>query len=385
MKVATEPIPTRTSRADVDAVLRQARRAVSGPVVFRRNGSRAVLEPAEIAAALRSRLVGEGDRARLTLDITPDVVVEGFGDTMTAFERDPVSARVVLSGGRPHIIKGRNGFAFDLGDATQQLFEVATGDSKRTVVLRGDVREAGLTNAEARDLRITEKVSEFTTYHACCENRVSNIHRIADIVAGVVIRPGETFSLNDFVGERTRAKGFVADAAILDGEYVQAVGGGVSQFATTTYNAAYFGGYEITEHKAHSYYISRYPEGREATLSYPYVDLKITNTSPYGILIDTSYTDESITVTFWGKKWVDVSSDTGPRTNVTKGDTDFRERDNLPPGSQQVFQDPADGFDVTVTRTLRFPDGRVKSEDVFTRYSPQPRIIKRNRPGVDAG
>ncbi|MGH3666335.1 MAG: VanW family protein, partial [Egibacteraceae bacterium] len=191
----------------------------------------------------------------------------------------------------------------------------------------------------------------------------------------------ETFSVNDYVGERTEAKGFVGGGAIQDGEFVEEVGGGVSQFATTTYNAAFFGGYEIPVHQAHSYYISRYPEGREATLNYPTVDLQITNNSPYGFLIDTSYTDTSITVTLWGKKWVDVSTTKSGRTNFTTGETIYRENDDLPEGSEQVIQSPGRGWDVTVTRTLDYLDGGTETEEIFTRYQPQLGIIERNRPG----
>src|SRR5262249_22971191 len=85
--------------------------------------------------------------------------------------------------------------------------------------------------AQAEQLAIKEKISTFTTRHQCCQNRVSNIHRIADIIRGHVIKPGETFSINDFVGRRTTEKGFLVDHVIEDGEFREDVGGGISQFA----------------------------------------------------------------------------------------------------------------------------------------------------------
>jgi vancomycin resistance protein YoaR len=148
---------------------------------------------------------------------------------------------------------------------------------------------------------------------------VANIHRIADLVNGVLIRPGETFSVNAFVGPRTADKGFVSDATIQDGEFVDEIGGGVSQFATTMFNAAFFGGYDIPEHKPHSQYISRYPAGREATLDYPEVDLKIRNNSPHGLLVATSYTGTTVTVSFYGTPWVQVEPLARGRTLVPAG------------------------------------------------------------------
>ena len=143
---------------------------------------------------------------------------------------------------------------------------------------------------------VTEKVGEFTTRHACCQNRVTNIHRIADIVRGIYLLPGESVSLNEYVGRRTREKGFVAAGAIRSGHLEDEVGGGVSQFATTIFNAAFFAGLDIPVYQAHSLYFSRYPFGREATISHPAPDLVLHNVTAYPVLIWTSYTDTSITV-----------------------------------------------------------------------------------------
>ncbi|HWL49793.1 MAG TPA: VanW family protein, partial [Acidimicrobiia bacterium] len=154
---------------------------------------------------------------------------------------------------------------------------------------------------------IVEKVSEFTTPHNCCETRVRNIQRIADIVRGVYLVPGETISLNEYVGPRTVENGFFAAGAIRQGHLVDEVGGGVSQFATTIFNAAYFAGMDFVEYRSHSLYFSRYPYGREATISSPAPDLAMTNTTNHPILIWTSYTDESITVSMYSTKHIEIA------------------------------------------------------------------------------
>ncbi|HVM21651.1 MAG TPA: VanW family protein, partial [Egibacteraceae bacterium] len=377
--VATEDVDPVTTDADVDEVYAQARQAVSAPVTLSRSGQDVTLSPEDIGAVLRTRVV-EDDDQRIQLRVVPDRLTETIGsDRIAAFEQEPESARFEVGGGSVRIIDSSDGFSFDPRAAADQLLALATGDGSREATLEGQVEEPDLTTQQAEDLNVVEKVAEFTTNHDCCQSRVTNIHRIADLVDDTLIKPGETFSVNGHVGERTEAKGFVGGGAIFEGEFVEQIGGGVSQFATTLYNAAYFGGYEIVEHKAHSYYISRYPEGREATLNYPNVDLKIRNNSPHGLVIDTSYTDTSITVAVYGTTWVEVDSETGPRRNITRPTTQYRENDELPKGSQRVVQEAgSNGFDVTVTRILRFPDGETRREEVTTTYLAQPRIIERN-------
>ncbi len=164
--------------------------------------------------------------------------------------------------------------------------------------------DGGQARAEAWGIR--ELVGSFTTRHACCAARVANIHRIADLVRGQVIEPGETFSVNDFVGRRTRAKGFVAAGVIQSGHFTDQVGGGISQFATTTFNAAFFAGLDIDEYQSHSIYISRYPYGREATLSFPLPDLELTNNTPYAAMLWPTYTGTSITMDIWSTKHFEV-------------------------------------------------------------------------------
>lgn len=165
-----------------------------------------------------------------------------------------------------------------------------------------DPRLAGWASGE----QIVEKVGEFTTRHQCCQSRVNNIHRIADIVRGLYLLPDESVSLNEYVGRRTRAKGFVPAGAIRSGHLEAEVGGGVSQFATTIFNAAFFAGLDIPVYQAHSLYFSRYPFGREATISHPAPDLVLHNTTDYPVLIWTSYTDTSITVSMYSTENVEV-------------------------------------------------------------------------------
>lgn len=203
---------------------------------------------------------------------------------------------------------------------------------------------------------IVERVSSFTTPHSCCENRVINIQRMADIVRGYYLVPGQVLSLNEYVGPRTREKGFVAAGAIRSGHLVPEVGGGVSQFATTIFNAAYFAGLDFVEYQAHSLYFSRYPFGREATISNPAPDLVFENTTDYPVLIWTSYTSSSITVSIYSTKNIEVeqvATRTSSRNQCTYVETD-RER-VYADGRTEIdtfwaLYRPADGIDCNGNR-----------------------------------
>jgi len=148
-----------------------------------------------------------------------------------------------------------------------------------------------------------ERVSSFTTFFDCCQNRVTNIRLMAREVDGYVVMPGETFSIDRVVGPRTSAKGYLPAPYLQNGEgRCCAVGGGVSQFGTTIHNAVFWGGYQIDSHRPHTGWISRYPLGIEATLVYSSIDYKFTNDTTTPVYIETSSKSTSVTVELWGNQ-----------------------------------------------------------------------------------
>ena len=165
-----------------------------------------------------------------------------------------------------------------------------------------------LTEAEALAFQGSYLLGQFTTYHNCCENRVVNIQLMADTIHGHVVLPGEVFSVNATVGQRTAAKGYLPAGAII-GAYVQCcdlpdnMGGGTSQFGTTIYNAGFFAGLEDVEHRPHSLDFDRYPDGREATMGWPHPDVAFRNDTGRPVIITTHHSGfygTSITVRIWG-------------------------------------------------------------------------------------
>ena len=377
-----------TDQAALDDAVARAQRAVSDSLVLTANGGAAVLSPSEIATVLRTR---EQD-GRLTLVANRKALAEVIAPDLPAVEVQPTDATFRVNAGlttfddqgsvtwspRPAdvgVVPSQTGELYDPKVAAAQVGPLLDG-GVREAELELPTAEADLTTAEAEALNVNQLIGTFTTYHSCCQNRVTNIQRIADIVRGEVLEPGETFSINDHVGQRTRAKGFVADGVIIRGELEEQVGGGISQFATTMYNAAFFAGIPILEHSAHSLYISRYPLGREATLNYGTIDLRIENDTSNGIYIHTSYTDESITVSLFGNNGGrQVTANMGQPYDYRDFDTRTRGTAELYEGQQRVVQEGADGYKVTVQRVIR-GGGMDRTENIVTTYSPKPRVVE---------
>ncbi|MGF1617630.1 MAG: VanW family protein [Acidimicrobiia bacterium] len=244
-----------------------------------------------------------------------------IGDAVSpSFEVDG-EAVAVLAPGKPAEICCSANTAQKLGDA---ILAGASGPFVLTTRPDDDPTRTAWYDGSL----IVERVSSFTTPHSCCENRVINIQRMADLVRGFYLVPGQVISLNEHVGPRTAEKGFVPAGAIRSGHLVPEIGGGVSQFATTIFNAAYFAGLDFVQYQAHSLYFSRYPFGREATISNPAPDLVFENTTDYPVLIWTSYTPSSITVSMYSTKNIEVeqvATRTSSRNQCTYVETD-RER-----------------------------------------------------------
>jgi hypothetical protein len=266
------PAQPEIDEADVQTAMNEfANPAVSAPVILEFDTARVRLSPAEFAPALGMKpengaLVPDLHEARLNRIVQRE---------LTGADGAPVDATVRLVDGSPKVISSRPGVAYEPSDVADAFLELVVRDpGERRMAVKATVKNAEFTTKEARRLRIKERVSSFTTYYPYAEYRNINIGRAAELVNGTVLKPGETFSLNGTVGERTAENGFTKGFIISDGVFKEDFGGGVSQMATTTFNAMFFAGLEDVEHKPHSFYIDRYPVGREATVAWGAVDLR---------------------------------------------------------------------------------------------------------------
>jgi vancomycin resistance protein YoaR len=255
--------------------------------------ARITIAPEDVAGTLDARV----RKGAIELRLDPVQLSEALGNEVAVFTTRPVAADFgVQPDNSVRIIPSVNGRELDLRKVAKAILAEHHAIDAPFKIIRPE-RDT----AWAKRLGIKEVVSSFTTHHPCCAARVTNIHTAALLMDNTVVEPGQVFSLNDVVGPRTPERGFVS-APVFYGEFTEDFGGGVSQIATTTFNAAFWGGFEIVDHKPHSVYFTRYPMGREATVNYPEIDLRWRNDSKHGVLVKTSFTDESITVTLFGDR-----------------------------------------------------------------------------------
>ncbi|GAA5159306.1 MULTISPECIES: VanW family protein [Amycolatopsis] len=365
--------PVAVSPEAVQTALTQlAQPAVSGPVVIHGDGKDATVKPEAIAAALRFE---PADGGTLAMKVDNAKIVEAAGPQLKSTEKQGKDAQIVFSGGQPTVEESVDGRGVDWNPTLEPLPELLKRTGQRELTAKYVDTPAKVTTEQANQLGIKEVIGEFTTGGFAADSGV-NIRTVAQKVNGAIVKPGDTFSLNGFTGPRGAAQGYVEAGVIENGAPAREVGGGISQFATTLYNAAYFAGLKDAGHKEHSYYISRYPAAREATVfqnpdGSSVIDLKFTNDSPTGVAIQTIWTPSSITVKLWGTKRYTVESVPGERVNFV---------DPTPkPGPPQNCHasNGSPGFTTSDTRILRdAATGREVRRDKRTvHYNPQPKII----------
>jgi vancomycin resistance protein YoaR len=353
--------------------------AVSAPVTLRFGKSPVTLRPADYTAALQVVARDGVLAARVDKDALAALVGEKVSD-----DGAPVDATVALVDGRPHVVPAKPGVTFKPGQvASAFLAAVDEPPGERTATVESTVSEPEFTTKDARALRIREKVSSFTTYYPYAAYRNVNIPRAAELVNGTVLRPGDVFSLNDVVGERTRENGFTEGFIISNGIFKEDLGGGVSQMATTTFNAMFFAGLKDVEHKPHSFYIDRYPVGREATVAWGAVDLRFQNDTPYGVLVEARVTPATptasgvVTVSMWSTKYWDITTKTGERYNLTSPATRTLTTADCYPNTGYG------GFDIDIWRYFRRHGSSelVRAEKMHTHYIPSDTVICKPPPG----
>lgn len=351
--------------------------ALSGPVdLLAQDGSRHGQIPVSAIAASLTFTPGEDDS--LVVGIDPAKLEKALGPRLSVLGTPAEDARFQVTGDTIRVVPSVDGTGIDPVALAKSLMPALERTGQRTVTARlGPVR-AAFTTEQAQALGITEKVSSFTTHFAMSPS-ATNIRVVAEKVDGALVRPGETFSLNDFTGPRGTAQGYVPSMVIEHGQLAMAVGGGISQFATTMFNAVFFAGLEDVHHKTHSFYISRYPAGRDATVFDGLIDLAWKNDSPTGIYVQTRWVPGSITVTFWGTRHYDIESISGPRRNITQPSV----QDKVDDGSGSCIpQSGAAGFDITVTRVFRDVEtgAELRRQDFRTHYIPEAVIHCRPAP-----
>ncbi|MDH6280463.1 VanW family protein [Prescottella agglutinans] len=365
-----DTVDVTVTQAGVDTAVRDvaAPAVATDIVVTGKGGAVATLPRDQVGKVLTFVPDGAGG---LSPQYNAEAATAVLAPQLASTEIKPKDAQITLSGGSPQVVPSVMGDMVQWPKTLEPLPALLAAPGQRTTPAIYEPAQPALTTEGANALGIREVIGEFTTGGFEYASGV-NIRLAASAIDGAIVKPGETFSFDAQTGPRGSAQGYVDSGIINNGRPDKAVGGGISQLATTLYNATYFAGMEDVDHTEHSYYISRYPAAREATVFEGAIDLKFRNPSKTGVMIQTIGTSSNITVRIWGTKTVDVQSVTGNRTNQTSPNTI-----TLPAGPHCVASGGAPGFTVSDTRIINDANsgGEVSRHTRTVKYDPVP-IVK---------
>lgn len=321
--------------------------------------------------------MGAGEAAQVTFEVSAD---------------DAVTVRTSSNGSMPmaaQAVADLDAALFGTSDAAAQEGAKAADGVAVQVSIETSAPPETMTFDEALEMGVVSLISEYTTEYTTgsgTENRNHNIHLAADLLGNSVAKAnGGTWSFNGTTGDYDEEKGFKAAGAIVNEQYVDSVGGGVCQVATTVFNAVYEAGYPIPMRFNHSLYIASYPTGRDAAVDYDTLDLRWTNDSTSDVLLRTSYTDSTLTVALYG---VDpgyvVTSEEGEWQEGDEYVTKYVIDETMAEGQSRVKTSGTNGRSVSVTRTVRDRSGEVLHADTFySNYQPK-NEVKVIGPGEEA-
>lgn len=282
----------------------------------------------------------------------------------------------LVRGQTPRILASEAGLALDEAEIVRRIW-AASRTSPRQVQVPLVITEPKLSTVQAEQLHIKDLVASFITKHACCQPRVDNIHTAAARLDNTVVLPGQKFSLNAILGPRSPSTGYKNAPTIVRGEMEDVYGGGISQLATTLFNAALRGGYKIVQRQPHSIYFARYPEGHEATVSFPEPDLIFENDSAAGLLIKTEYAGTFIKVLIYGDtQGRVVSVGKSARYDIVQPPVEYETDESLDPEKPKRARAGQMGWKVKVWRTVKFGDGHSTEEKREVVYQPRAEIMR---------
>jgi vancomycin resistance protein YoaR len=360
--------------ADLAPVLEQVGTAVSRPVRLTLGPTRWRLPRWRIAKLLQ--LPSNGTT---TLTIGGPEANEFFRRFRTQVDRKPQDAQfVVLRGDRVQVRPAKPGLQLDVRAAARAIATAALSSTDRVARLVVETAAPQRTTREARAMGITGLVGGYTTIYGGVANRLYNVQLVSRLIDRTLIAPRATFSFNATTGERSAKQGFREAPVIINGELQNGIGGGVCQVSTTVYNAAYEAGLPIVSRTNHALYISHYPQGRDATVNYPDIDLKFRNDTGRWLLLRTFVGSSSLTVKLYGTpQYRRVESETAPLEETGPPGSKRIPDPGMWTGTQVVEDFGEPSRRTSVVRRVYSRAGKLVSETTFSSwYRSEPKVVR---------
>jgi vancomycin resistance protein YoaR len=371
-------LPVRVDRprltADDLAVAKaQAHRALSAPVRLTLGPTHWRIPRWRIATLLSLPRDGRRD-----LRIGGPGADHWFAHLAQTIDRPAHDADFVVTTTGVSVVPARSGLSLDAGATARALLAAALSPTRRVAQVVVTRSAPHRSTAEARRMGITGLVASYETVYGGDPNRIHNVQLVAHLIDKHLIAPGREFSFNRATGERTAAKGFREAPVIINGELQTGLGGGVCQVSTTTFNAAYEAGLPITARTNHALYISHYPQGRDATVDYPSVDLRFVNDTGHWLLLRTFVGPSSLVVSLYGTPTHRrVVTETAPLRTVAAPPVE-RVRDPTLAAGKTVVEDSGSPARATsVRRRVYDASGKLIADDTWSSsYRAEPAVVR---------
>jgi vancomycin resistance protein YoaR len=359
--------------ADLAPTRLLARRVLSAPVALGRGSAAIEVPVTQLAKMLRLPAGGLGQL------VLGGPAATAYFSRLDRILRHPArDAGFAVNGPHVTIVPARPGLVVDVPRTAASVLAAAERRTHRVARLAEAMVQPTRSTAAVRAMGITGLVSSYETFFGGIPNRIHNVELVAHLIDGKLIAPGATFSFNATTGERTAAKGFVTAPVIINGELQTALGGGICQVSTTTFNAAYEAGLPITARTNHALYISHYPLGRDATVNYPDTDLRFVNDTNHWMLLRTFVTYSSLIVSLYGApQHRRVVTETAPLRVVNQPPIKRKLDRTLKPGEVVVDDPGVPATSTSVSRQVYSASGKLLENSTwYSNYVAMPKLVR---------
>ncbi|GAA3695376.1 VanW family protein [Zhihengliuella alba] len=375
IELPTTPTPPEIVGTEfTEAAENLAEPLVAGPITVQAGDVAAELGPEALAAA--AQFEAADGTVRLALD--SEQLLASIREANPDLGVDAQDARVTLKRGKPTVIGHQTGRQVDPEGLGEKIIAASTTE-ERTASVEVVETQPDFTTADAEALGIDEIVVDFSTpYPTYDDVRTKNLVAGAQKLTGVIVKPGETFSLLGVLSPITKENGYFESGVVEDGFSTTAIGGGLSQISTQMFNVGWLAGFDDVEHRPHSRWFDRYPAGREATLWEGQIDMKWRNNTDTAVMIHAWVADGRVHTRLWGTKHWTVTSKTSDHYNLVQPETKYNEADQCVPesGGQP-------GFTVDVTRTRTSAEETLPPDRLRWTYQPWHKVVCGPPPGDD--
>ncbi len=342
-----------------------------------------------VANMIGVNIVENGGKAEMQVGLNPVALRLSLNELKTYVDRQPTNARFTFNTETSQIepIAASNvGRSMDVEASVVAINDALLRGEHGVALIVGEQQPAVVDTATGADLGITQLITSYTTYfYGSSNERIQNIVTATEQFHGVLVAPGETFSMGNTLGDVSLENGFAEALIIYGGRTIKGVGGGVCQVSTTLFRTVFFAGFPVIERYSHAYRVSYYEKtisndidpnlaGMDATVYFPLVDFKFLNDTSYWLLMETEVDVSARTLTWKLYSTSDGRSvtweTTGPTNVVPPLPPIFEENPEMKAEQIKQVDYPAQGADVNVTRTV-WINGQIYFTDQFqTHYQP---------------